>query len=103
MHSLEHIVLGADETLPSASLVRHRKPGTSTSLMVTKDLVYGLRGAAVSIINIIDLISTLLDERVRCSHHILIERIRLLGHSAISKFSRHGPTFIFHCEHLDLV
>ena len=61
MHSLEHIVLSAYETLPSASLSRNGQPSTGASLMVTKDLIYGLRRAAMPVIYVFNIISTLLD------------------------------------------
>ena len=101
MHSLEHIVLSTYETLPSASLMRNRQPGAGTSLMVTKELIYGLRGTAMSIIYFFNIISTLLNEWVH-GGHVLVKGIRLVSHSAISKLGRHRSTFIFHREHLDL-
>ena len=102
MHSLEHSVLRAYETLPSASLMRNGQPGAGTSLMVTKDLIYGLRRTTMSIVYFFNIISTLLNEWVRGGHHILVKGIRLVGHSAISKLSRHRSTLIFHRKHLDL-
>ena len=101
MHSLEHIVLRACETLPSASFMRNGQPGAGTSLMITKDLIYGLRGAAMSLIYFFNIISTLLNKWVHGGHS-LVEGLWLMGHSAISKFGRHRTALIFHSEHLDL-
>ena len=69
--------------------------------MITKDLIYGLRGTCMSIIYFLNIISALLNKWVH-SGHILVKGIRLMGHSAISKLGRHRTAFIFHSEHLDL-
>ena len=69
--------------------------------MITKELIYGLRGTCMSIIYFLNIISTLLNEWVH-SGHILVKGIRLMGHSAIGKLGRHRTTFIFHRKHLDL-
>ena len=70
--------------------------------MITKDLIYGLRGTCMSIIYFLNIISTLLNKWVHYGH-TLVKGIRLMGHSSISKLGRHRTTFIFLSEHLDLI